>query len=321
MKRKLLILLRIIVSFGLLGGLFWIMRKDAGKTLTIITSCDLKYLLIALGIFMCNQAVLAYRMKIVFHGENLAITFRESFQLNFIGYFFNNFLPTAVGGDLIKAHCASQTNDNRLGSYASVMMDRIIGLYSFLIVAAIALIVNREGFQIAAVRSLVFIFLVLGIAMFITITNKRVAIMMEHFFSMIKMGGLGEKLDSLYKIVRDYKNRMDVVGKSLLISLFSQTIYFVTIYMFFLALGTRINLGNIFLAMPVVTFVSMIPSIGGLGVREGAIVAFFSPLAGRDTAFAVSLLLLFGLFVVSFIGGIFYLHWSLSVKRRKERER
>jgi len=60
----------------------------------------------------------------------------------------------------------------------------------------------------------------------------------------------------------------------------------------------------------------MIPSIGGLGVREGAMVAFFSPLVGRDTSFAVSLLLLFGLFIISFVGGLTYLYW-INFKRKK----
>ena len=65
----------------------------------------------------------------------------------------------------------------------------------------------------------------------------------------------------------------------------------------------------------------MLPSIGGLGVREGAFVAFFAALAGRDTAFAVSLLLLSGLLVVSFLGGLVYLWWGVSgVRTEKVKE-
>lgn len=317
MKKRLSVLIRIAVSFGLLAGLFWIMRKDAKNILEILFSCNTKYLAAALAIFICNSAALAYRMKIVFHGENLSITFWESLQLTCIGFFFNNFLPTAVGGDVIKAHYAATHNNSRMRSYASVMMDRVIGLYSFLIVAAVALIVDRGNFQVASIRPIVFSFLILGITIFVTVTSKRVAVIMERFFMRIKLGKLGSHLDSLYKIVHDYKNRLDVVGKSLLVSIFSQCVYFITIYMFFLSLGSQVHLGNVFLVMPVVTFISMMPSVGGLGVRESAIVAFFSPLTGKDTAFAASLLLLFGLFAVSFIGGIFYLHWSMLKKQRK----
>jgi len=65
-----------------------------------------------------------------------------------------------------------------------------------------------------------------------------------------------------------------------------------------------------------VTFISMIPSIGGLGVREGAIVAFFSVLVGKETAFAGSLLLMFGYFFASFVGGVIFLFWSISENRK-----
>jgi len=56
----------------------------------------------------------------------------------------------------------------------------------------------------------------------------------------------------------------------------------------------------------------MIPSVGGLGVRESAIVLLFDPLVGREMAFAMSLLYLAGLFGISFIGGIVYLWWNIS---------
>ncbi|MCK4852549.1 MAG: flippase-like domain-containing protein, partial [Candidatus Omnitrophica bacterium] len=233
MKKKFLISLKIAVSFGLLGGLFWLMRKDAGDILAIISSADLRWLAAALVILICNMATIAFRLKIVFHGENLNLPFGEALRLNFIGYFFNNFMPTAVGGDIMKAHCAGSYTNSRMRSYASVMMDRVIGLYSFLIVAAIALIADRGRFQIASIRFIVFSFLICGIAAFVAVTNKKIADILERFFLRIKLGGLEKRLDSLYKLVHDYRNRLDIVGKSLLVSLVSQSMYFIVIYIYF----------------------------------------------------------------------------------------
>jgi len=292
------------------------MRKDAGAIVATITTCEFRYVFLALGIFTLNTATLACRLKVVFHGENIHVSFLSAVQLTLMGYFFNNFMPTAVGGDLVKAHLVASDNasDSRVRSYASVMMDRLIGLYSFLIVAGAALLVDKGRFRMQSVKQIVFTLLLIGVVIFITVTNKKVAVLMENIFMRIKLGKLGEKLDSIYKIVHDYRNRMDVVIKALVISMVSQSVYFITIYTFFLALGSDISLGNIFLVMPVVTFISMIPSIGGLGVREGAIVAFFSPLTAKDTAFAVSILLLFGLFFISMIGGAVYLYWTVFRK-------
>ncbi len=315
LKKKVLLALRIFVSFGLLGGLIWFMRKDAKSILDTITACDKRYIVAALGVFVCNSAALAYRMKIVFHGENLDISFKESMQLTYLGYFFNNFMPTAVGGDIVKAHLSVKSREDRMRSYASVMMDRLIGLSSFLILAAVALLVDGGRFQALFIKPIVFSLLALGLVLFVVITHEKMALKIERFFGRVKMGKLGDRLESLYKIVHDYRNRTSVVTKALVVSLLSQSLYFVTVYMFFRSLGVSIQLGNIFLVMPVVTFISMIPSIGGLGVREGAMLAFFSPIVGRDSAFAVSILLLFGLFFISFAGGFIYLHWMIFKKR------
>ncbi|MFH1878678.1 MAG: lysylphosphatidylglycerol synthase transmembrane domain-containing protein [Candidatus Omnitrophota bacterium] len=322
MLKKIAPLIRIFISFGLLVLLFWIMRRDAQGIVRIISDCDFKYIFIAAGLILVNVVMLSYRFKIIFLGENLTVNLWEALQLTLIGYFFNNFMPTAVGGDIVKGHYASIFTDNkRLKAFASVLMDRFIGLYTFLVVAAAAVLIDRGRSNLSAVRPLVILFLTLGVVVFFIAVNRSVARWMEKIFRRFKMFRLGERLNAVYNIVHDYRNRKDVILKSFLISVISQSIYFVAIYFFFLALGKTVSLGNIFLVMPVVTFVSMIPSIGGLGVREGAIVAFFAPMAGKEEAFAVSLLVLSGLIFMSLLGGIVYLWWGMSGTLNRVRDR
>ncbi len=316
MKNKKSALIRITVSFGLLGLLFWLMRHNIRDIWSIISASNLNFLAAAAVFFVINVAMLAYRMKIIFLGENLSITLRESLELTFVGYFFNNFMPTAIGGDIVKAHYAARTNGKKLQSYASVFMDRFIGLYTYLVVAAVALVVDRGRFQLMTIRILVFLLVILGITGFVIATNKAVARFMERFFARIKMFRLGERLNGVYNIVHDYRNRRDVLVKSFSVSIVAQCLYFGIVYVFFLSLGARVNLGNVFLIMPVVTFISMAPSMGGLGVREGAFVAFFATLTGKETAFAASLLLLLGFLLISVIGGVIYLWWGLRGERR-----
>ncbi|RKY41894.1 MAG: hypothetical protein DRP85_04780 [Candidatus Makaraimicrobium thalassicum] len=319
MKDKISVFLRIIISFGLLGLLFWFMRNEVRGIWSIILASKVWLIAAAGGFILVNVAMLACRLKIIFLGENLKINLGESLQLTFIGYFFNNFMPTAVGGDIVKAHYAAYGGRKRVQSYASVFMDRFIGLYAFLVIAAIALVIDQGRFQIEAVRSMVFFLLFLGVAGFMVATNKTVARFMERFFTRLKMFRFGEHLNAAYNIVHDYRNRRGVIVQAFLVSIFAQCLYFTAIYLFFLSLGLRVSLGNIFLIMPVVTFISMIPSVGGLGVREGAIITFFTPLAGKETAFAVSLLLLAALIFISIIGGVVYFWWGLSGHGRKNK--
>lgn len=311
MKKNLFLYLRVLTSAGLIILLVFLLRKDAADIRRILFSCRIDYLIFSILLFIFNVVTISWRMKIVFNGEGLALSLLDSTRLNFIGYFFNNFMPTAVGGDIVKAHCASQANDDKIKSYTSVIMDRIVGLYSFLILAAIALLLTRGSLNMPFLPQIIFIMLIGWAVIFYLVTHQEAEAKMERLFLKIKLGKIGEQLNLAYKTVNDYRNKLDVIIKSLLVSVFSQCVYFLTIYLFFISLGSKIEIGTIFLIMPIVSYLSMLPSIGGLGVREGAMVALFGPIAGKEIAFAVSILLLVGLFVLSLLGWISYIYWTI----------
>ena len=317
MKDKIFSALRVFVSLGLLGLLFWIKRSELGDISKIIMSCNWSFILIAAVFISINITFLSYRLKIIFVGENIKVSLKQAVQYTLVGYFFNNFMPTAVGGDIVKAHYVGKFSKKKIESYASVIMDRLIGLYTFLVVAAVALLVDKGRLAVDGIKPIVFALVFIGMIGFIIITNKKVLLFFEKIFMQFKMMKIGEKISGIYRIVHDYRNRKDVVLKSFVISIISQCAYFTVIYMFFRSLGVEIHFGNIFLIMPVVTFISMMPSIGGLGVREWAIIAFFSPIAGKETAFSASILVLFGIICISLAGGIVYLWWGLTGVRDK----
>jgi glycosyltransferase 2 family protein len=249
---------------------------------------------------------------VVFHGENLFISLKEAFELTCAGFFFNNFMPTAVGGDIIKAHYAAHFNKQRLKSYASVFMDRIIGMLAILLIAAVALVIDRGRFDSPVIRPVVLSFLALGVCGFILVTNRSIARKMEKTFKNFRMKGLGDSLNKVYSIIHDYRNRPDVVVRSMLLSVAVQVIYCLAVYFLFLSMGVTVGLNSVLLIIPVVVIISMLPSIGGLGVRESAMVAFFSVVAGKEISFAVSLLALAANLLVSVAGGIVYMGWSFK---------
>ncbi len=317
MKKGISGLVRVLVSFGLLGLLVWFMRKDAGDIVASLVGVNFGIIGICAVLIVVNVSLQGYRLKIIFLGEDIDITLRRSLELTFVGYFFNNFMPTAVGGDIVKAHYAGVSSGKRVQSYASVFMDRMIGLYTFIIVAAIALIIDRGRLELPGVRPIVFVLMIMGIAGYVVLTHEIIAVFLEKIFTRIRMFGIGKKLNSVYAVVHDYRNRRDVIIKSAVTSLAAQLVYFSVIYLVFIALGEAVTIGNIMLIMPVVIFVSMLPSIGGLGVREGAIVALFTPLVGKDSSFAASLLVLASLLFISLIGGLIYAWWGISGIRVK----
>jgi uncharacterized membrane protein YbhN (UPF0104 family) len=94
---------------------------------------------------------------------------------------------------------------------------------------------------------------------------------------------------------------------SIVISLMSQSLYFVIVYLIFQALGHPVPFAAVIVLMPVVCVVSMLPSLGGLGLREGAIVVLFGAMAGKEVSLGVSVVLFGILALLSMIGGVIYL--------------
>jgi hypothetical protein len=63
---------------------------------------------------------------------------------------------------------------------------------------------------------------------------------------------------------------------------------------------------DILLRVPIISTLSLLPSINGLGFREGSTVVMFGPMIGKENAFAVSILWLLVLLITSLVGGIIY---------------
>ncbi len=74
----------------------------------------------------------------------------------------------------------------------------------------------------------------------------------------------------------------------------------------------------LFLVMPIVTVASMLPSLNGLGIREGAYVYFLGGIVGHEQALAISLLWLALFLGVRLSGGLVYLFWGHRLGKTKE---
>jgi len=295
----------VVVSISLLGILVWTARGHFSRIAETLIRTDLALFLLAIGLFIFNVLILSLRLNLLFRGEGLIFSLGKVLQLSFIGYFFNNFMPTAVGGDIIKAYYVHKQTRKTTKAFIAVFMDRFIGLFSFICIAVLALLFSWQRIDFA-LKKIILIFGLAGIAVFILIMNDRIAKTLLKVFSKFKIWNIGEKVSKIYRAVHEYKNKKGLIVGVIGMSIVCQCLYFTVVYLLAKALGADIMLGTIFLIMPVVSVISMLPSLGGLGLREGAIVGLFGPIMGTGIAFSLSILILAALLSLSLIGGIIY---------------
>jgi len=301
------IILRSLISLFFIGLLFYMVRGDLPEIVTVLKNINRKLLIMAVIIFLLTVLVMARRLQLIFEAEDLPIKFIDSLNLTFIGFFFNNFLPTSVGGDIVKAMCASRATGEPVKSLTSVLMDRIFGLFTFIMIPSISLLFFLKEISNPLVPILVYSFLVGSIFFFFLLFNRKIArrfIVIETLLNYLK---LGSKVRRIYDGLHKFKDHRTLIVKAMVLSIIGQSVNILVIFILAIALGAHASIIYFYLLVPVVHLISMLPSLNGLGIREGAYVYFLTPYIGREYAAAIGILWLALLFLLSLIGGVIYL--------------
>lgn len=297
------------------------MRDKYPQIIKALASTKVLIFLLGLLLFLVAISISSLRLKLIIEAQEIPVTFKESISLIFIGYFFNNFLPTSIGGDVVKAYYLSHKTDNKAGSYASVFVDRVVGLVTMIFMAFIALFFVKEGVVDNTIKYIVYFITLGSIVVLVFMTNRRLA--SKFSFMLFLVRPIEEKLRKLYETMHRYQYKKNLMWKSFGISFVSQIMFFISLGVVAVSIGSRIPMKDLFIKMPIVSMMSLLPSINGLGLREGSTVALFGPLIGQDRAFAVSIMWLLILLCISVIGGIIYglsPQFKIKLKEIKEGE-
>lgn len=280
------------------------MRDKYAEIYSRLKETNVPLFCLAFFVFLCAISVASIRLKLIAGSQDLQVTFHESLSLTFIGYFFNNFLPTAIGGDVAKAYYLSKKSDEKMGPYASVFVDRLIGLVTMVFMAFLALLFVGNEVADNRVRAMVYAITAISILAVIFMTNKNFARGFSVFLFFLKP--IEEKLRRAYNMVHKYRSHKLLIYRSFLISIVSQFLFFSSLWTLAFSIGSRIAMADLLLRTPVISILSLLPSINGLGVRESSMVFLFGPVIGKGNAFAVSILWLSVLLITSIIGGVVY---------------
>lgn len=304
MNKNLFAFIRAAVSFALIAILLYVMRGKYNQILDALRGTNPAVFAIAFLAFIVAISLASVRLKLIIGIQDIPVTLMEAVSLTFIGYFFNNFLPTAIGGDVVKAYYLGKKTHHKMSAYTSIFVDRVMGLVTMMFMAFIALLFVKSGVIDPRLKYAIYAVSILSLSVIIIATNKAIAKKFAKVLFFLKP--FEDKLSRAYNVIHKYKNHNKLMVQSFLISIASQIFFFLTFGVLVISIGSKIDLIEIFVRTPIVSALSLLPSINGLGLREGSTVMLFGPLIGKTNAFAVSILMLVLLLMVSVIGGIAY---------------
>lgn len=296
--------MRIAVSLVLILILLYVMRDKYGQIFEVLKATDIALFSAGLAVYMGAVMLASVRLRLIAMAQSISMTFKEAASFTFIGYFFNNFLPTSIGGDVVKAYYLSKKSTEKTASYTSVFIDRAIGLVTMIFMAFAALFFAERSIIDRPVKYMIYAITVFSAVGVIFMLNERFA---RKFSAILKiLRPIESQLIKAYRAINSYRHHTLLISQTLAISIASQLLFFVSIGALALSIGSHISVMDLLLRMPIVSIISLLPSINGLGLREGSTVLLFGPLIGKTSAFAVSVLVIAILLITSLAGALIY---------------
>jgi glycosyltransferase 2 family protein len=307
MRRILLSTAKILISGALL---YLALRKvDLSELFSRLTATSLLWIAMAIAVTFLQIFVGVVRWREVSAECGAPLELGRAMRYNVIGAFFNQTLPSAIGGDAVRLWLVARAGAGWRAATYSIFVDRAIGLVALAIVVVASLPWSYE---------------------LITDPHGRSALLLVDFAALA--GGVGFLIFGALKwswlktwwathhihacavianrVIFNAKRGPIVAILSLLVHVLAVVIAWCVVQ----SIAAPVSFGQTFLLIPPIMLITLMPiSIAGWGVREATMGLAFG-FAGLSANEGVNVSLLFGavLFIVGAIGGLV---WILSAEK------
>ncbi len=287
---------------------------------TLLRGIRLELYFLAVVCWTLLVLIVTLRWRILLRAAGVESSYGKALRLCFVGYFFNNAMPGLTGGDLVRAVLVTRGLESRRARAAmSVLVDRLLGLFSLLLLAGMVLLFHhRQGGQgpehMDTVRRGVFLILAgaaAGGAIYLSRRARRVL----HLDALLARLPAREVVARLDEAITVYRGRPGAVVAALLLSMLLQACGVLSFWAVSRSLGAELTVADDFVVFPVVQTVSSVPvSPAGWGIGEGLYGKFFEWF-GSTFTLGVAASILFRLTTQVGFGLLGGLVWVLSRER------
>jgi len=231
-------------------------------------------------------------------------------RIFFVSTFVGTFLPASVGGDAVRAYGLSKEGVRGVDAVASVLMDRLLGVVSILVVAVAGAFLARDLIDIRALFPAFALLMVLCAAALAVVFSPRAAAMAARVLALLPRGR--ETGERLVAAIQRYASLHLPMANVLVCSIAVQVLRVLQTYCLGLALGLAVPLGVYFALVPIILLIVLMPiTINGIGTTQAGFVWLFGRAGVASApAFALSVLFLAIAVVGNLPGAALYLTGS-----------
>jgi len=295
------------ISISALLLIFLFKRIDIKGVLVDIRSADMFYFSLAVILFLVVNILGFVRWVLLLRSFDKELSLKKICVSHSGGLFFNVFLPTTIGGDVVRTLDLTVHTKDSSFVFATVFIDRICGFLAITIIAFLGFLV---GYSFNYIKDLslffiILIFTLLVILLFLITFTKKVY---DLAYKLIPFKSVKDYIARFHNCCYQFRLNKSALIMAILLSLLIQGLFQFVFYLIGKSLGIHINPVYYFILIPIINIASFIPiSIGGLGIRDNVAVALFARLGVMASKVAAMTLLVFALIVfLGFVGGIIY---------------
>ena len=277
-RRYVLLALKLTVSIILLAVLF--RNIDVGRLWLLARQASVVWLVAALGIYAVNVLVSIWRWRLLLLAQHVHVRPRWLLGSFLVASFFNNFLPSNIGGDVIRISDTAKPARSKTLAATVILTDRGLGVMALVLVAALGATASRTlhpaalpispvwlwaGFLAAAAGSAPAVFAPAGFSRLL------------RPLTIIHPEWVGDRIDTITKVLTRYRETPTALircfGGAVFVQATMVTFYFAVAY----ALHLTIGLADLAVIVPISFVIQMLPvSVAGFGVREATFSFYFS---------------------------------------------
>lgn len=309
LKRWLMMGFKILVSASLIYYLLsktnltaiWESARSADMVLIIIS-----FLLHGIGYFSS-----AYRWQLLLQAQGWDVPVGYLVRSYAVAMFFNNLLPTTIGGDAYRAYDTAKFNIPKLKALAIVIVERFLGLFALMAFAVLALALATElttQIENLWVWSLLTFTAMLATIWLIFFHSGKIP-WLRKILDMPGMSVVNKQVMKITESFAPFRGKTRALTWCMVLSIILQLTVILHYYLISEALGLSIPFVKFLVIIPLAMFIQMIPiSINGIGIRESFYVFFLTTIYGAPIAatlafswIAYGMILLLGV-----LGGVIY---------------
>lgn len=250
-------------------------RQDDGSEVEITAGFltyvrNIDWLLFALGAtcYFLSASFAAMRWWWLLRVNRLAVTPFEAWRFTWIGVFFNNLVPGQTGGDVVKAvyivkHCKG---GNRVAAGVSVLVDRILGLGSLALLAAVVVLFALDRFRGLAlgIWGVLLGVILLGCVAFSS--RIRRVVRLDALVERLPLSGLLQKID---QAIYFYRGHTLGIALWMVSGMASHVLSVLSVAVIGHAMSLGMPTFEYFVLVPIINIVSAVPlGPNGWGVGE-----------------------------------------------------